>query len=131
MIASNGRLLASLFVALESQFLQALDLHASAAVNSIQARIAGLLKSISARGASQCPSTKIYLLQDELATMLGTGRQVVNRALRAMETAGAMHLQYGEYRLSTATSWITWGWKPPELPRDTLTFVQRSSVSSR
>lgn len=95
MVAANGRLSFSLFTAMESRYLQALNLHASAAVNSTQARIAGLLKSIDARSVRGHPGAEINLLQNEIATMLGTRRQVVSRVLRAMEVAGAIHLQYG------------------------------------
>lgn len=95
LVAAHGRLSFSLFGALENRFLQALDLHASAAVNSTQARVAGMLKSIDARSVRGHASAEIHLSQDEIATMLGTRRQVVNRVLRAMEAAGAIRLQYG------------------------------------
>lgn len=94
LVAGNGRLSFSLFAALERRHLQALKLHASAAVNSTQARIAGLLKSINARGA-RLSNTAINLSQEEIAAMLGTRRQVVSRALREMAAAGAIHVQYG------------------------------------
>lgn len=94
LVAGNGRLSFSLFAALERRHLQALKLHASAAVNSTQARIAGLLKSINARGARRS-NTAINLSQEEIAAMLGTRRQVVSRALREMAAAGAIHVQYG------------------------------------
>ena len=95
MIATNGRLSFSLFAALEKRYIQALNLHASAAVNSTQARIASLLKSINARSARGRATSEINLSQDEIATMLGTRRQVVNRVLREMAAAGAIQVQYG------------------------------------
>ena len=72
-----------------------LNLHASAAVNSTQARIAALLKSIDARGVRGRSNAEIRLSQEEIATMLGTRRQVVNRVLRDMAATGAIHFQYG------------------------------------
>ena len=95
LVAGNGRLSFSLFAALERRHLQALKLHASAAVNSTQARIAGLLKSIDARGARGRSNTAINLSQEEIAAMLGTRRQVVSRVLREMAAGGAIHVQYG------------------------------------
>jgi len=94
-IAVNGRLSLSLFGALEKRYMQALHLHASAAVNSTQARIAGLLESIDERSVHVHATTQVNLSQDELATMLGTRRQVVNRVLRDMAQEGAIHVQYG------------------------------------
>ena len=94
-IAANGRLSFSLFSALEKRYLQALNLHASAAVNSIQTRIAALLKSIAERSVKGRASTDINLSQDEISTMLGTRRQVVNRALREMMAEGVIQVQYG------------------------------------
>lgn len=95
LVAGNGRLSFSLFAALERRHLQALNLHASAAVNSTQARIAGLLKSIDARGARGRSNAEISLSQEEIAAMLGTRRQVVSRVLREMAATGAIHVQYG------------------------------------
>lgn len=95
LVAVNGRLSFSLFAALERRHLQALNLHASAAVDSTQTRIAGLLKSINARGVRGRSNAEINLSQEEIAAMLGTRRQVVNRVLREMAATGAIHVQYG------------------------------------
>ena len=84
-----------IFAALERRYIQALNLHASAAVNSTQARIAALLKSIDARGVRGRSNAEIRLSQEEIAAMLGTRRQVVNRVLRDMAATGAIHVQYG------------------------------------
>lgn len=94
-VAADGRLSFSLFAALERRHNIALSLHASAAVNSTQARIAALLKSIVARGAQGRATSGIDLSQDEIAAMLGTRRQVVNRVLREMAATGAIEVQYG------------------------------------
>ncbi len=101
-IAANGQLSFALFGALERRYLQVLNLHASAAVNSIQARIAALLKSIAARGVKGRASTGINLSQDEIATMLGTRRQVINRALREMTAEGVIQVQYGRIAIIDA-----------------------------
>ena len=95
LVAANGCLSFSLFAALERRYIQALNLHASAAVNSTQARIAALLKSIDARGVRGRSNAEIRLSQEEIAAMLGTRRQVVNRVLRDMAATGAIHVQYG------------------------------------
>ncbi|HSV82754.1 MAG TPA: Crp/Fnr family transcriptional regulator [Ramlibacter sp.] len=95
MVAANGRLSFSLFSALDGRYIRALHLHASAAVNSTQSRIAGLLKSFDARGPRGRSNDGVHLSQDEIATMLGTRRQVVNRVLRDMAAAGAINVQYG------------------------------------
>lgn len=95
MIAANGRLSFSLFAALERRHLRAQVRHASAAVESIQARVAGLLKSIDARSVQGRGGSEVNLSQDEIATMLGTRRQVVNRALKDMAEDGVIRVEYG------------------------------------
>ncbi len=95
MVAGNGRLSFSLFAALERRHLRAQDRHASAAVDSTQARIASLLKSLDARGMRGRANAEVILSQDEIATMLGTRRQVVNRVMREMAVQGAIRVQYG------------------------------------
>lgn len=95
MISANGRLSFSLFAALERRHLRAQVRHASAAVESIQARVAGLLKSIDARSVHGRGGSEVNLSQDEIATMLGTRRQVVNRALKDMAEEGAIRVEYG------------------------------------
>jgi CRP/FNR family transcriptional regulator, cyclic AMP receptor protein len=91
-VSRNGRLAFPLFAALEMRRLKALNLHAVAAVSSTQTRIAGLLKYIGARSR---PGAGINLSQDEIATMLGTRRQVVNRVLKTMAEQGAIRVEYG------------------------------------
>ncbi|VTU32854.1 cAMP regulatory protein [Variovorax sp. SRS16] len=100
MVARDGRLSFSLFAALQTRHRRALTLYASAAVHSIQAKIAGLLTSINARSAGGRTSAMINLSQDEIATMLGTRRQVVNRALRDMAAEGAVDVQYGKISIT-------------------------------
>lgn len=102
LVAANGQLSFSLFSALERRFSFALDLHAAAALGSTQSRIAGLLRSIDARSARGGASAPISLSHDEIATMVGTRRQVVSRVLRTMEESGAIRLQYGRISIVDA-----------------------------
>lgn len=95
MIASDGHLSFSLFQALEKRHLRAQIRHADAAVGSMQTRITNLLKSIASRSIQRRNSSEINLSQDEIATMLGTRRQVVNRVLREMAKNGAIQVLYG------------------------------------
>ena len=100
MVGRDGRLSSSLFAALERRHRRALNLYASAAVHSTQARIAGLLTSIDARSVHSQSLSEINLSQDEIATMLGTRRQVVNRALREMAAEGVVNVQYGKISIT-------------------------------
>ncbi|WP_159917774.1 Crp/Fnr family transcriptional regulator [Pantoea sp. 18069] len=100
MIAGNGRLAFSLFAALERRHLRAQMRHASAAVDSTQARIAGLLQSIDARSVHGRTDAEVNLSQDEIAMMLGTRRQVVNRVLREMAEKGAVQVRYGRISIT-------------------------------
>lgn len=96
MIGRDGRLAFSIFAALEKRHRRALNLYASASVCSIQAKIAGLLKEIDARSVRGQALSEINLSQDEIAMMLGTRRQVVNRTLREMAVEGVVNVQYGK-----------------------------------
>lgn len=102
LVAANGQLSFSLFAALERRFNVALDLHATAALSSTQSRIASLLRSIDSRSARGGASAPINLSHDEIATMVGTRRQVVSRVLRTMEESGAILLQYGRISIVDA-----------------------------
>ncbi|AZG08292.1 Crp/Fnr family transcriptional regulator [Pigmentiphaga sp. H8] len=94
-IADNGRLSFPLFAALERRHLRATNLYMTATVRSIRSRVAELLRSFGARRARSHTGGEIRLSQDEIATMLGTRRQVINRTLREMAGEGAIHVQYG------------------------------------
>lgn len=94
-VAANGRFAFPLFRALERRHLGALNRFASAALLSTPARIAELLLSIHARTERPGAVTEIHLSQAEIAAMLGTRRQVVNRALKDMAAQGAIQLEYG------------------------------------
>jgi CRP-like cAMP-binding protein len=102
MLGLNGRLAFPLVAALQRRYVDALDHFHSAAVKSSQARIAELLRSIDARRARGRVGTEIKLSQDEIAAMLGTRRQVVNRALRTMAARGAIRVQYGRIEIVDA-----------------------------
>jgi len=94
-LVKDARLFFPIFAALESRHLRALDLYASAVMYSTQARIAGLLTSIYACSSRTPSSLQVNLSQNEIASMLGTRRQVVNRALKGMEANGVIRVEYG------------------------------------
>jgi CRP-like cAMP-binding protein len=62
--------------------------------------VATLLNSIYTRSARGGRVSSINLSQEEIATMLGTRRQVVNRVLREMESEGAVQVLYGRIVIS-------------------------------
>lgn len=95
MLNHDGRLAFSLMNAMVKRHRDALSRYEGAAVMSTRARVAVLLHSIHVRSARGGHESSINLSQEEIATMLGTRRQVVNRALREMEQEGAVELQYG------------------------------------
>ncbi|HSV81649.1 MAG TPA: Crp/Fnr family transcriptional regulator [Ramlibacter sp.] len=103
MVAANGRFAFSLFRALERRHLGALNRFASAALQPTRARIAELLLSIVARTERPGAAAEIQLSQDEIAAMLGTRRQVVNRTLKAMACEGAIQLEYGRLLVQDAS----------------------------
>lgn len=94
-ISKDGRLFFPLFAAHDSRFRTALDRYADAAICSVQARVAALLISINARQLHLPSSAQVSLGQGEMAAMLGTRRQVVNRALKTLESKGTIIVKYG------------------------------------
>lgn len=95
MVRADGSLAISLFAALDHRYRNALSLYESASTFSTRERIAALLLSFVARNIRCREASEVNLSQDEIATMLGTRRQVVNRALREMELADIVRVQYG------------------------------------
>jgi len=95
LLASNGRLSFPLFAALEARQVRALSMYANASVHSLRARIAEHLLSLHERAGRGPSEAGIRLSQEELAAMLGTGRQVVNRVLQEMAAAAAIEVNYG------------------------------------
>jgi CRP-like cAMP-binding protein len=100
MLSHDGALAFSLMGAMVSRHRGALSRYEGAAVLSTRARVAILLNSIYARSARSGRAPSINLSQEEIATMLGTRRQVVNRVLREMEAEGAVQVQYGRILIS-------------------------------
>lgn len=100
MLSHDGSLAYSLMGAMVSRHRDALNRYEGAAVLSTRARVATLLNSVHARSSRHGRESSINLSQEEIATMLGTRRQVVNRVLREMESEGAVHLQYGRIVIS-------------------------------
>lgn len=95
MVRADGSLSTSLFAALDRRYRNARRLHESASTFSTRDRIAALLVSFMARSVRCGDASEVNLSQEEMATMLGTRRQVVNRALREMEQANIVRIQYG------------------------------------
>lgn len=95
LVRADGKLSSSLFSALGQRYRNALNLYESAATFSTRDRIAALLLSFVARNIRCRNASEVNLSQDEIATMLGTRRQVVNRALRDMERVEVVRVQYG------------------------------------
>ncbi len=91
-IARNGRLAFDVMAAMDRHRTAGSLLHERAATHSLEARIAGLLGLIVARQGRD--RSLIELSQDEIAGMLGTRRQVVNRALRQLQERGLVEVGY-------------------------------------
>ncbi len=102
-VAENGRLAFALFIALGTQHRRALDHFESAATHPTKARIAQLLRDVHGRSKRAFKSAEVSLSQGEIATMLGTRRQVVNRVLGVMEQEGALEIRYGKISITNST----------------------------
>lgn len=94
-VAADGRLSFPLFAALERRHLRATNLYLTASVSSTRCRVAALLKSFGSGKPRDRGPREIPLSQDKIAAMLGTRRQVINRALREIADEGAISVQYG------------------------------------
>lgn len=94
MLSRDGRLAIALCVALSDRHLRTVARYAEASTGSIRARVAGLLESFLERAPRQ-PATEVHLMQVEIAELLGTRRQGINRELRALEMLGMLRLEYG------------------------------------
>ena len=99
-LRADGGLAIAVFSGFYQRYQHALHLYETASTRAVRARIAGLLQSVVRRGRRQAQA--VELSQDEIADMLGTRRQVVNRELRAMEAAGAVRVDYGRITILDA-----------------------------
>jgi CRP-like cAMP-binding protein len=70
--------------------------HEAAAVYSVRARVADLLTDVGSRHRRSESKSEINLSQEEIAGMLGTTRQVVNKVLGEISAGGAIDLRYGK-----------------------------------
>ena len=95
LVGANGRLSFSLFAALEGRHLRAVRRYGNASMHSVRARIAEHLLLMDPSEGRQHAEREIVLSQEEIAAMLGTGRQVVNRGLQEMAKAGVVEIRYG------------------------------------
>lgn len=91
-IARNGRLAFDVMAALDKHRTATALLYERAATHSLEERIAGLLGLIVARQGRD--RSLIELSQDEIAIMLGTRRQVVNRTLRQLQERRLIEVGY-------------------------------------
>lgn len=101
-LCEDGRLSFTLFAGLGQRHRRALDHFESAATHPTSARVAQLLRAIHARSKRGIESGDVSLSQVEIATMLGTRRQVVNRVLRAMAEDGIVEIRYGKISITDA-----------------------------
>lgn len=91
----DGRLAVAVFAAFYRRHRYAWHLYETASTRAVRARVAALLQSMLLRSRRARSARAVHLSQDEIADMLGTRRQVVNRELRTMAAAGAVRVDYG------------------------------------
>ncbi|MFT3817471.1 MAG: Crp/Fnr family transcriptional regulator [Rubrivivax sp.] len=98
LVSRDGRLAFPLLAGLDRRRKNVTGLHESAATLSTSVRVALLLQGLIERqGAGR---SQIELSQEEIGAMLGTRRQVINRALRELKSRGLLRVNYG--RVSVA-----------------------------
>lgn len=102
-LRSNGQLAVTMFAGLTQRHRRTVALYADAATHSLRTRIAGLLQSF-VRQTFAHEGNEVQLSQDEIAQLLGSRRQVVNRELRTLENLEVLRLEYGRI---TVTDWKT------------------------
>ncbi|MPS28427.1 Crp/Fnr family transcriptional regulator [Pigmentiphaga sp.] len=102
MLVRNGRLAVAMFAGFNRRHRNMIALYADASTGSLRARLASLLGLIAA--ASGHAANEIEILQDELAELLATRRQAVNRELRALEKLGVLALEYGRIVIADKTA---------------------------
>jgi CRP-like cAMP-binding protein len=95
LVYSDGRLAIGFISVLDRRHREALWRLESATMLPTRERIADLLRSFLARNVRSRAVGEVNLSQDEIASMLGMRRQVVNRALREMEQDGIVQVHYG------------------------------------
>ena len=91
----DGNLALEMFARFYRRHRNAVRLYETAATHGLRSRIAALLQSVLVRSRRAGANAAIDLSQDEIASMLGTRRQVVNRELRAIAASGAVRVDYG------------------------------------
>lgn len=94
-VSQNGALVFSLFKALDGRHRRILGLYETAVTLPVRARLLDLLVSIVLRQRPAAKSAEILLSQGELAVMLGSRRQVVNRIMTRLEHESLLEAQYG------------------------------------
>lgn len=99
LINGNGRLASDLFAALGKRYRDALGRHESATTYSLREQIGFILYSLLERNAYYSTTGEVQISQGEIATMLGTRRQVVNRTLKELEAEEIVQVQYGRIKV--------------------------------
>ncbi|MGD9943312.1 MAG: Crp/Fnr family transcriptional regulator [Burkholderiaceae bacterium] len=94
MLRANGQLAISLFAMMNRRHRRMIALYTNATAHSMRSRIAALLGSLLA-AATPLAGSEVQLSQDEIAQLLGSRRQVINRELRALQELGVIRLEYG------------------------------------
>ncbi|PJX20485.1 hypothetical protein CAP48_18980 [Advenella sp. S44] len=99
-LSHDGNLAFSLMSAMVNRHRDALNRYEGAAILSTRERVATLLNTIYKKSIRAGSVSSVNLSQEEIATMLGTRRQVINRVLRDMESEGAISIKYKQILIS-------------------------------
>jgi CRP/FNR family transcriptional regulator len=73
---------------------------------TVTARLARLLRQLSSKQLSGDNSER--LTQDDLASRIGTVREVVSRSLKELDTTGAIDVQRGKIEILNREKLIDW-----------------------
>lgn len=99
-LSSDGNLAFSLMSAMANRHRDALNRYEGAAILSTRERVATLFITIYKKSIRAGSVSSVNLAQEEIAAMLGTRRQVINRVLREMEAEGAISIKYKRILIS-------------------------------
>ncbi len=102
MLVRNGRLAVAMFSGFNRRHRTMISLYADASIGLLRARLASLLGLLA--GAGGYAADEIEIFQDELAELLGSRRQAVNRELRTLQDQGIVALEYGRIVIADKTA---------------------------
>lgn len=114
MLVRNGRLAVALFAGFNRRHRNTIALYADASTGSLRARLASLLGRLA--GSAGYATDEVEILQDELAELLSSRRQMVNRELRALEGLGILSLGYGRIVITNRAALQALAALPPPAP---------------